>query len=131
VAGTGSAGYAGDNGPAVQAQLNLPFQVTVDSAGNLFISDPGSYRVRKVSAGGTISTIAGNGTPHYTGEGGPATATGLRGPHELAIDAAGDLYLADSQGYGGDGVDAPNERILKIIGVAAPGLLAGRPFPAP
>lgn len=131
VAGTGRAGDAGDNGPAARAELRQPIQVAVDSAGSLFIADSANYRVRKVAPDGTITTVAGNGTPRYTGEGGPATATGLRGPGELAIDAAGNLYLADSQVYKFDGVDTPNERILKIVGMAAPGLLAGRPFAAP
>jgi sugar lactone lactonase YvrE len=131
VAGTGLPGFSGDGGPATQARLTRPLQVAVDSAGNLFIADWGNYRVRKVAPDGTISTIAGNGTRRYTGDGGQATATGLRGPSELVIDADGNLYLANSAVYLEDGLTDTNERILKIFGVAAPGLLAGRPFPSP
>jgi sugar lactone lactonase YvrE len=131
VAGTGTRGFSGDGGPATQARLKQPLQAEVDTAGNLFIADWGNYRVRKVAPDGTITTVAGNGTPRYTGEGGPATATGLRGPSGLAIDAAGNLYLTDTAAYQEDGLTYTNERILKIFSVAAPGLLAGRPFPSP
>jgi hypothetical protein len=89
-------------------------------------------RVRKVSADGIITTVAGNGVRGFSGDGVQATATGLRGPEGMAVDAAGNLLICDSGsehhevdrlGYG--------ERVLKVFGVAAPGLLAGKPFPRP
>ncbi len=94
VAGGGSSGL-GDNGPATSAQLYLPAGVAVDSAGNLYIADPVSYRVRKVS-NGVITTAAGNGTQGFSGDNGPATSAQLSGPTGIAVDSAGNLYIADS-----------------------------------
>jgi sugar lactone lactonase YvrE len=122
VAGTGTPGFAGDGGPAVQAQYNAPFpRMTVDSAGNLFFADFSNHRIRKVDANGMISTVAGSGPlfpdpGSYAGDGGPATAARLWGPQGIAIDAAGNLIFAD-QG---------NNRVRKVIGIAAPGLIAGQ-----
>jgi sugar lactone lactonase YvrE len=132
VAGTGQAGFSGDGGPAISARLAHPNLVAVDSAGNLFISDWDNYRVRKVDAvTGIISTVAGSGRKKYAGDGGLATETGLRGPEGLAIDAAGNLLIADT-GYFHESDGLPfNERVLKVFGVAAPGLLAGMAFPMP
>ena len=70
VAGTGTAGFSGDGGPAIAAQLNYPGETVIDSAGNLFIVDVVNYRIRKVS-GGTISTVAGTGVQGSGGDGGP------------------------------------------------------------
>jgi sugar lactone lactonase YvrE len=132
VAGTGVDGFSGDGGEATAAQLNSPDGVAVDSAGNLFIADLYNHRVRKVSPDGIITTVAGSDQLVFSGEGGPATAAGLRGPSAVAVDAAGNLLISDSgfatgreDGFG-DG-----ERVLKVIGVAAPGLIAGRLFPLP
>jgi trimeric autotransporter adhesin len=130
VAGTGKGGFSGDGGPAVSATLNGAFQVTVDSAGNLFIADWDNHRVRKVDVNGVITTVAGNGEREYSGEGGPATQVGLRGPVGLAIDARGNLYIADSEFLREDGVNSPSERVLVVYGAAAPGLLAGMPLAA-
>jgi hypothetical protein len=133
VAGNGVPGFSGDGGPAVAASLHDPFGVAVDTAGNLFIADFNNYRVRKVDANGTITTVAGIGMAPYAGDGVLATATGLRGPAGLAVDAAGNLLISDSGedvDHLGDGLGA-NERVLKVFGVAAPGLLAGLPFPKP
>jgi sugar lactone lactonase YvrE len=128
VAGSDAKGFSGDGGPATQARLHTPFNVAVDTAGNLFIADWGNYRVRKVDPNGIISTVAGMGRQRYAGDGSLATATGLLGPVGLAVDAAGNLLITDSvalhEGLG------PNERVLKLFGVAAPGLLAGEPFPS-
>ena len=96
VAGNGTAGYSGDNGPATAAELNDPLGVAVDSAGDLFIADDGNNVVREVvKATGDITTVAGNGTAGYSGDGGPATAAELNGPRGLAFDSAGDLFIAD------------------------------------
>ena len=94
VAGNGTPGYGGDNGPATSAQLNVPEGVTVDAAGNLYIADRDNNRVRKV-ANGVITTIAGNGTAGYSGDGGPAISAELNGPLGIAVDAAGNIYIAD------------------------------------
>ena len=97
VAGNGTAGYSGDNGPATSAELNSPQGLAVDAAGNLYILDTKNNRIRKVAAvSGMIPTVAGNGTAGYTGDGGPATSAEVNAPQGLAIDAAGDLYLTDT-----------------------------------
>ena len=72
VAGNGNHGYSGDGGPAISAEINLPYGVAVDVAGNLFIADTGNQRIRKVTPAGIITTIAGNGNEGYSGDGGPA-----------------------------------------------------------
>jgi uncharacterized membrane protein len=101
----GSGGYSGDNGPAVDAELNKPAAVAVDSAGNLYIADTGNNRIRKVTAGsGIITTIVGNGTAGYGGDNGPAVDAELNVPSAVAVDSAGNLYIAD--GY--------NNRIRKV-----------------
>jgi sugar lactone lactonase YvrE len=94
VAGNGTEGFSGDNGPAISAQLNGPQGVAVDSAGNLYIADKGNSRIRKVS-NGVITTVAGNGTPGYSGDNGPATGAQLAGPWGVAVDSTGNLYIAD------------------------------------
>jgi sugar lactone lactonase YvrE len=96
VAGTGTAGYSGDGGPATSAQLNSPSAVAVDAAGNLYISDLGNQRIRKVSPGGTtIVTVAGSGVAGFSGDGGPATAASLNNPAGIAVDASGNIFVAD------------------------------------
>lgn len=106
IAGTpASPGYTGDTGPATAAQLSSPLAVAVDSQGNLYISDYGNNLIREVyAANGTIQTIAGTSTPGYSGDGGPATSAQFGLAHSLAVDAAGNLYIADG----------PNARIRMI-----------------
>ena len=97
VAGTGTAGFSGDGGPATSAKLDHPVHIAFDSAGNLYIADSGNNRIRKVAAGsGVITTVAGNGTPGATGDGGPATAAQLNQPKGVDVDAAGDILIADT-----------------------------------
>ncbi len=94
VAGNGSSGYSGDGGPATAAQLNGPSGLAFDASGNLFIADAYNGRIREVSAGGLIGTVAGNGAPGYSGDGGPATSAQISYPSGVAIDGAGNLYIA-------------------------------------
>jgi NHL repeat len=91
----GKGGFSGDDGPALDAQLNYPTDVAVDGDGNLYIADSENQRIRKVSPDGIISTIAGNGTPGYSGDHGPATRASLCFPSALAVDSAGNIYVAD------------------------------------
>ncbi len=89
-AGSGSAGYTGDNGPATAAMLNDPLQVTLDAAGNMFIADYSNNCIRKVTVStGIITTYAGTGTASYSGDGGAATAAALQGPYGVAVDVSG------------------------------------------
>ena len=121
VAGNGTAGFSGDNGPATGAQLNLPpvvvppppaspfltnpppfpqfpqlpTDIAVDASGNLYLVDSGNQRVRRISAG-VITTIAGSGTPGFSGDGGPAAGGQLNNPSGIAVDATGKIYVSDS-----------------------------------
>ena len=105
LAGTGESGYLGDGGPAVEAELAWPYDVTTDGAGNVYVADRGNHRVRKIDAGtGTITTLAGTGESGYGGDGGPATEAHLSAPNGVAVDVTGNVYVADSG----------NRRIRKI-----------------
>jgi len=138
-AGTGTAGHSGDGGAATSATLNLPFGLAVDAAANLYIAEFGANVVRKVSAGGSISTVAGNGNAGYSGDGGPATSAQLNGPQGVAVDDGGNLYIADTAnnvvrrvtgnvittiagtgaaGYGGDGGPATSAQLSSPAGIA-------------
>jgi len=94
VAGTVTAGYSGDNGPALSAQLDNPFGLAVDSSGNLYIADTGNAAVRKVS-NGIITTVVGNGTVSLHCANGPATESVLDSPSAVAVDSSGTLYVTD------------------------------------
>ena len=105
VGGTGVESYSGDGGPATNAPLNMPAGVAVDAQGNLFISDRGNERVRKVDASGIITTVAGKGLATYSGDGGPATNASLFFPGGVATDPYGDLFIADTE----------NQRIREVV----------------
>jgi sugar lactone lactonase YvrE len=96
VAGNGTQGYSGDGGLATSAEIGQPSGIAVDSAGNLFIADTDNFRVRKVDAAGNITTVAGNGTQGFSGDGGPAMSAELNFIAGLAVDKTGNLYIADS-----------------------------------
>ena len=106
LAGTGAVGYTGDNGPSAGATLALPAAIAYDAAGNLFLADANNHAVREVTPAGVITTVAGTGTAGFSGDGGPATAALLDTPTGVAVDAAGNLYIADSH----------NARIRKVSG---------------
>ena len=143
VAGAGRSGYGGDGGPAAKAQLSFPNDVAVDGAGNLYISDDGNHRIRRVDTGGTITTVAGTGRSGYGGDRGPAVEARLDEPLAVAVDGAGNLYIADAanhrirrvdtkgtittvagtgrSGYGGDKGPAARARLSTPSGVAVDG----------
>jgi trimeric autotransporter adhesin len=100
VAGTGSYSYSGDGGQATSASLNYPRGVAVDASGNIYIADTYNNRIRMVTKStGIISTVAGDGTQEYKGDGGPATSAILYYPASIAVDALGNIYIADSSNY--------------------------------
>jgi uncharacterized repeat protein (TIGR01451 family) len=143
IAGNGTQGYSGDNGPATSARLNGACAVAVDPAGNVYIGDSDNFRVRKVS-GGTITTVVGTGVKGDLGDGGPGVSAQISSVSGLALDSAGNLYIADPvnstvrklspagiittvagqsnrHGYSGDGGPATSARL------AAPEALAVDP----
>ena len=95
-AGTGTAGYNGDHFTANVAELNKPYAVAVDAAGNVYIADYGNHVVRMVSTAGIITTIAGTGTAGYSGNGGAATAATLHNPQGIAVDQYANIYVSEA-----------------------------------
>jgi sugar lactone lactonase YvrE len=95
IAGNGTSGFSGDGGLATSAQLDAPYSMTFDGAGNLYIADYFNNRIRKVNTAGIITTVVGNGVGGYGGDGGPATAAALNLPTEVAFDSNGNMFIAD------------------------------------
>lgn len=140
VAGTGVRGYSGDGGPASKAQLFAPAGVALDGAGNAYIADASNHRVRRVTPTGIIQTYAGRGVRGYGGDGGPALEAQMDTPRALALDAQGNLYVAEYgnhavrritpegkietvagtgvAGYAGDGGKAVNANLNGPLGIA-------------
>ncbi len=98
IAGTGAEGFSGDGGTATAAQLDTPTGVAVDASGNIYIADSHNHRIRKVF-GGTITTVAGTGTPGFAGDGGAASAAQLALPTGVAVDTSGNVYIADTNNH--------------------------------
>jgi len=120
VAGNGTPGYGGDGGAATSAQIYTPTGLAVDTKGNLYIADYQNHRIRMVTPGGTISTVAGNGNQGYGGDGGPAANALLNYPAGVAVDSGGNLYIADWGNYVIRKV-LTNGTIATIAGTHAPG----------
>ena len=121
-AGTSVAGYDGDGGPAVSTEFSSPQAVTADAAGNLYIADSANNRVRKVDAvTKNVSTVAGTGIGGYSGDGGAATSARLDYPYAVAVDAAGNLYIADSNNNVVRRVDAATGVITTVAGDGSEG----------
>jgi sugar lactone lactonase YvrE len=140
VAGSGTAGFSGDGGPAILAKLLGPCGIVLDSAGNLYVADTFNLRIRKITPEGIIRTVAGNGTVGFSGDGGPALAAQLSYPYDLAVDSAGILYIADVsnhcirrvspegiittvagtgvRGFNGDGIPATSAQLNNPDGIA-------------
>jgi len=96
LAGNGKRGFNGDNLPATEASLNFPYDVRVDSKGNIYIADTWNHRIRKVDGSGVITTVAGNGVAGFSGDGGPANKAQLNMPYGLFLDKADNLLITDS-----------------------------------
>ena len=141
----GTQGFSGDGGAATSASLYYPVGVAVDGSGNLFIADTQNHRVRQVDATGVITTVAGNGTLWFSGDGGAATSASLFYPSGVALDGSGNLFISDggnqrvrrvdaatgvittvagngtSDDFSGDGGPATSVRLFSPEGVAADG----------
>lgn len=115
VAGRGTAGFSGDGGAAVEAQLNRPGGIAVDAEGNLYVADGSNFRVRKISPSGVIVTVAGDGGTGPGGDNGPALAAQLTTVGGLSVDAAGNVYVADRR----------NNRLRKLTPAAGAAMPAG------
>ena len=97
VVGNGIQGFSGDGGPATSASMYYPNGVAFDASENMYIPDLYNNRIRMVTKStGIITTVAGNGIQGYTGDGGPATSAGLYLPYGIAVDASGNIYIADA-----------------------------------
>ncbi|MBU6303240.1 MAG: hypothetical protein KGS60_16960 [Verrucomicrobia bacterium] len=122
VAGTGATGYSGDGGPALQATFNLPHELRFDGAGHAFITDMKNHVIRRIDARtGTITTVAGNGSPGYSGDGGPATAARLNQPHSLQFGRDGSLFICDIGNHVIRRVDLQSGLISTFAGTGKPG----------
>ncbi len=119
LAGTGSGAYGGDGWAATAANLYHPLQLALDGAGNLIFADAGNNRVRKIDTSGIITTVAGKGVAGFTGDGGMATGANLNNPTGVAVDLAGNIYIAD----------AGNNRIRKVSTTGLISTFAGNGIP--
>jgi len=122
IAGDGTAAFFGDGGPATYARLQIPSRVVVDASGSFYIADSGNNRIRRVTVGGTITTVAGNGTAGFSGDNGPATLASLRDPQGLAVDAAGNVYISDTGNHRIRKIDNTVGTITTIAGNGTGGL---------
>ena len=113
IAGNGAAGYSGDGGSATSAMLNGPMSVAIDAFDNIYIADQLNNCIRKVNTVGVISTVAGNGTAGFFGDGGLATSAALNNPTGVAIDSAGNIYIADAN-MNNYPLNYGNNRIRKV-----------------
>ncbi|QDU96112.1 NHL domain-containing protein [Lignipirellula cremea] len=117
VAGTGKKGYSGDGGPAVKAELNEPYEIRFDAAGDMYFVEMMNHLIRKVSQKtGEISTVAGTGKAGFSGDGGPAVQAQFRSPHSIALDGRGGLYVADIGNHRIRRIDLAEGRVETIAG---------------
>ena len=121
LAGTGTAGYGGDNGPATSARLNTPHGVAADSAGNVYIADSPNQRIRKVSPNGIITTIAGTGTSGYNGDNIQATTARLNYPKGVEVGPDGALYIGDANNHRVRRLDLSTGVITTVAGTGVAG----------
>ncbi len=138
IAGTGAKGYSGDGGPALQATFNLPHELRFDAAGDLYIVDMTNHAVRKIDLKTKIiTTIAGNGQPGYSGDGGPAKNAQFKQPHSIQFGPEGDLYVCDIGNHAIRRIDLKTGTISTFAGTGKPGptpdgaKIAGTPLKGP
>jgi sugar lactone lactonase YvrE len=132
IAGTGTAGFSGDGGLGVRAQINNPYGLVVGPDGALYFCEIGNHRVRRLDLKtGVISTIAGSGRKGYAGDGGPALEADMNEPYELAFDRSGNLFIDEMQNHVIRRVDAKTRAITTVAGTGAAGFSGdGGPGPA-
>ena len=118
IAGTGVRGFSGDGGPATEAQFATPTDLAADGSGNLYVSDSANHRIRRIDAGGVITTIAGTGVRGFSGDGGPATEAQLAAPIDLALDGSGNVYVTDLRAIRIRRIDA--EGVITTIAGSGP-----------
>lgn len=116
IAGTGVAGFSGDGGPAVDAQVNNVYGVARGPDGGIYFCDVDNHRIRRIDSAGVITTVAGNGTKGRTGDGGLATLAAIDEPYELAWDAFGNLFFVDRAAHCVRRIDAKTSVITTIAG---------------
>jgi DNA-binding beta-propeller fold protein YncE len=122
IAGTGTAGFSGDGGPGMMAQVNNPYGLVVGPDGALYFCEIGNHRVRRLDLKtNAISTVAGSGEKGYSGDGGPALAAALNEPYEVRFDAAGNMFFAEMQNHVVRRVDAKTRVISTVAGTGAAG----------
>ncbi len=122
IAGNGIQGFSGDGGQATAAEFHLPWGIALDLIGNLYIADASNHRIRKINTAGIITTVAGNGTQGFGGDGGQATAAKLNFPCGITTDIAGNLYIADGQNNRIRLVNTTGI-IITVVGNGTPGAL--------
>jgi streptogramin lyase len=117
VAGTGSKGFSGDGGPATSARLRYPFNLFLDTVGNIYIADTYNYRIRKVDAATKIiTTVVGDGSAKFKGDGGLATDASIMKSYDVAVDSAGNIFIADTHSHAIRKVDATTGIINTVVG---------------
>jgi DNA-binding beta-propeller fold protein YncE len=122
IAGTGTAGFSGDGGPGVAAQINNPYGLTIGPDGALYFCEIGNHRIRRLDLkSGVISTAAGSGKKGYAGDGGPALAAEMNEPYEVRFDKAGNMFLVEMQNHVVRRVDGKTHVITTVAGTGAPG----------
>jgi sugar lactone lactonase YvrE len=122
IAGTGTAGYSGDGGPAAKAQLNQPFHCELDGAGSLYIAEAFNHCIRKIDLQtGTITTVAGTGKKGYTGDGGPAGKATFNEPYAVVVSGQGDLYIVDRLNAAIRKVDGKTGIVTTVAGTGSKG----------
>jgi streptogramin lyase len=121
IAGTGKAGFSGDGGPALQAELNNPYGLVVGPGGALFLCDMGNHRIRKIDKKGIITTVAGSGVKGWSGDGGSALAATLNEPYEVRFDNRGNMFFVEMRNAIVRRVDAKTGIISTIAGTGRPG----------
>ena len=121
VAGTGEAGYSGDNGPATQARINNPFGIVCGPDRALYVCEVGNHIIRRIGPDGIISTVAGSGKPGYSGDGGSAKQAGLNEPYEVRFDRAGNMFFVERLNHTVRRADARTKKISTVAGTGQPG----------